>query len=52
MPPLKKGKAAARAAGTINRSAKDKTMSDVIYILVTVIFFGLAVGYTYACGRL
>jgi len=27
-------------------------MLDAIYILVTVVFFGVAIGYTYACGRL
>ncbi len=33
-------------------SKRNRNMLDVIYILVTVIFFGMAVGYTYACGRL
>ncbi len=31
---------------------KESFMLDVIYIAVTILFFVIAIGYTYACERL
>ena len=28
------------------------TMPDLIYIVVTIVFFLLCIAYTYACGKL
>jgi 1,4-dihydroxy-2-naphthoate octaprenyltransferase len=32
--------------------AKEATMTDLVFIVIAIAFFGLAIAYTYGCARL